>query len=245
MSIIQGGNPYRELRHTSSMRYKAPDSGQQWGKVVKPPRKRRRGRPRNAPSREQRREELLSAAIATIRRQGPNASMSAMAAEAGVSKPIVYSHFGDKAGLAAAIGRHSAENLRERVTDKISSAQPMGVTVRQMVTAFVEFAEEEPELFAFLLQPAGSRWPNADIRSLVDAMAAQIDPLAESELSSLGIASDVITIRVRGVLGMAYTSVDWWVRDGHETMDKDALVNEVVALVIGALVAVPVDTRAG
>src|SRR6266508_3048551 len=56
----------------------------------------RRGRPRGPRrSREERREELLDAAERAIRRIGPQASMEELAAEAGITKPILYSHFGD------------------------------------------------------------------------------------------------------------------------------------------------------
>ena len=52
---------------------------------------------------EARRAELADAAIRAIRAIGADASMADIAAEAGISKPVLYHHFGDKAGLAAAI----------------------------------------------------------------------------------------------------------------------------------------------
>ena len=57
--------------------------------------------PRRDP--DERRAELLGAAERAIRRIGPHASMDEIAAEAGITKPILYSHFGDKAGLVTAL----------------------------------------------------------------------------------------------------------------------------------------------
>ncbi|MEV1243105.1 TetR/AcrR family transcriptional regulator [Nonomuraea sp. NPDC050022] len=54
-----------------------------------------------------RRKALLDAADRVILREGPEASMAAIAAEAGITKPILYRHFGDKSGLYEALAdRH-------------------------------------------------------------------------------------------------------------------------------------------
>lgn len=47
-------------------------------------------------SADRRRRELLEAADRVVLRDGPQASMNAIAAEAGITKPILYRHFGDK-----------------------------------------------------------------------------------------------------------------------------------------------------
>ena len=52
--------------------------------------------------------ELLEAADRVVLRDGPGASMNAIAAEAGITKPILYRHFGDKGGLYRALAvRHT------------------------------------------------------------------------------------------------------------------------------------------
>ncbi|MBR7674846.1 helix-turn-helix transcriptional regulator, partial [Streptomyces daliensis] len=57
---------------------------------------------------ERRRRELLEAADRVVLRDGPGASMNAIAAEAGITKPILYRHFGDKGGLYRALAvRHT------------------------------------------------------------------------------------------------------------------------------------------
>src|SRR5512147_2238562 len=62
---------------------------------------------RRAPATEARRGEqrlrLLQAAQRAIHRDGAQVSMEDIAAEAGITKPIVYRHFGDRRGLAVAL----------------------------------------------------------------------------------------------------------------------------------------------
>ncbi len=51
----------------------------------------------------QRRRELVEATLRAIRRRGHGIGMDELAAEAGTSKTVFYRHFGDRAGLYAAM----------------------------------------------------------------------------------------------------------------------------------------------
>ena len=71
--------------------------------------------PRPAPTtsdrRALRRQELLDVAVGVIRDEGPDASMDRIASACGVTKPIIYRHFGDRAGLIEAIGLQFVSGL--------------------------------------------------------------------------------------------------------------------------------------
>ena len=62
-----------------------------------------------------RRALLLAAADRVVQRDGPDASMNVIAAEAGITKPILYRHFGDKGGLYRALAQRHIEELLERL----------------------------------------------------------------------------------------------------------------------------------
>ncbi|MBC7679270.1 MAG: TetR/AcrR family transcriptional regulator, partial [Pseudorhodobacter sp.] len=66
--------------------------------------------------RDARREALLAAADAVVQRDGASASMASIAAEAGITKPILYRHFGDKGGLYAALTERHTDRLLEALT---------------------------------------------------------------------------------------------------------------------------------
>ena len=67
-------------------------------------------------SADQRRRELLEAADRVVLRDGPQASMNAIAAEAGITKPILYRHFGDKSGLYRALAKRHTDALLRRAS---------------------------------------------------------------------------------------------------------------------------------
>src|SRR5262245_45100507 len=62
--------------------------------------------------REARREVLLDAAIEVIRERGPDPSMEDIARRAGITKPVVYRYFGDRAGLYRAVAERYCARLR-------------------------------------------------------------------------------------------------------------------------------------
>ena len=61
--------------------------------------------------------ELLDAAVGAVREIGPGATMEQLAAAGGVTKPILYRHFGDRDGLIAAIAERFSTALLTSVTD--------------------------------------------------------------------------------------------------------------------------------
>ena len=82
---------------------------------------RQRGRTR-IDARRRRREELLDAADRVISRLGPQASMDEIASEAGITKPILYRHFGDKDGLHQALAARYVDALMSALRAAEASA---------------------------------------------------------------------------------------------------------------------------
>ena len=62
--------------------------------------------------REQRRGEFIAAALRVLDKQGPELmTMDAVAAEAGVTKPVLYRYFSDKTALVAALGEQDRKSV--------------------------------------------------------------------------------------------------------------------------------------
>ncbi len=164
--------------------------------------------------------------------------MDAIAAEAGLTKPVVYKHFGDKAGLSAAVSSRVADDLVAKVTAALGSqvetaSEDPRAVIAITVKAFVEFVESDPELFSFLLYPSAGRTPTEDIRSLIEAIAVPMEPILAEAANVVGDEIPAgIALRARAVLGLAYTSVDWWIRGGRDRMERGELLTTLTALVL-------------
>lgn len=161
--------------------------------------------------------------------------MARIAAEAGVTKPVLYAHFGGRAGLAEAIAQHTTDELVSRLSGSLTGTEGLRSSIRSTLATFVDFVEREPQLFSFLLHPGGSRTPDAGIHSLIESVAGHIEPLVALELEPAGISPGEVSLRVRAVLGLSYTTVDWWLREGRDDFTSHGIVERLATLVMAVL----------
>lgn len=122
-------------------------------------RQRRRYAPRLPP--EQRREQLIDAALRVILAQGYGGiSMEAVAREAGVTRPVVYDHFANLADLLHTLiereERCSLDQLSQVVPNDATHQEPAEV-LADGVRRFLEAVSERPRSWRLILfPPAGT-----------------------------------------------------------------------------------------
>jgi AcrR family transcriptional regulator len=191
--------------------------------------------------RAKRREALLQAALAVIRRDGPTASMDAMAAEAGITKPILYRHFGDRDGLLAAVADRFADGLVARLTEALSSSVDPRAQVTAAVESYVGFIEADPALYGFLTQQAPASSPV--LLGVVDRVAAALRPPMDAALGPLGIDPAAVETWAYGIVGMVHLSGSRWA--AHPTVRRERLIADLVALVADGILGAPSSLDAG
>ncbi len=117
------------------------------------------GRTATAPrlSAAERREQLLDATKTIVDRQGFHAvSIEAVARQAGITRPIVYSHFRDLAGLLEALiereGDRALAQLATFTPAEVGEDDPHGLLLSAM-RAYMETAENDPITWKLVLMP--------------------------------------------------------------------------------------------
>ena len=103
--------------------------------------------------RERRRQELLDAADRVIHRGGVAFSMDEIAAEAGITKPVVYRHFGDKEGLHEALTERYIRELKIALRPATETEDPRS-RLAATIDAYLSYVERRPERYRFLLAAA-------------------------------------------------------------------------------------------
>ncbi|MBF6135124.1 TetR/AcrR family transcriptional regulator [Nocardia otitidiscaviarum] len=121
-------------------------------------RPRRRYAPRLPP--EQRRAQLLDAAYAVLgRAELHELSMEAVAQQAGVAKPVLYTVFKTRAELVAALLERERERGLEQVADTLPTdlvgADPV-LAASSTVAAFIGVVLEDPTRWRLILTSPGS-----------------------------------------------------------------------------------------
>ena len=181
-----------------------------------------------------RREQLLDAADALVARQGAGASMAAIAAEAGITKPILYRWFGDKAGLYRALaGRHTA-TLLTAVGTALTAHGDLETRTRRSIDAYLRLVESSPQTYRFLTTGEGATEPGvvSHVRATIDQLA---DALAVGISYELGrpLPPDVrCQVWARAVVGMVQTAGDWWL-DHSGAATREEIAAELTALLMG------------
>lgn len=188
---------------------------------------------------QERRRSLLEAADRVVRRSGPDASMAAIAAEAGISKPVVYRHFGDKGGLYRALAdRHIAE-LMDRLSMALRRPADRNERTRLVVDAYLAAIEEEPQIYRFLLHRAQFEEPT--LLGLVAELTRRVaDALSAGIMADLGLPeSDRPTALAwaHGMVGAVQAAGDWWLQSRE--VPRERLVEDLCVLLTRGWVAPP------
>jgi AcrR family transcriptional regulator len=204
------------------------------------PRSKRRLDPERAEERARRRAGLLDAAADVIRRDGPQASMDALAAEAGVTKPILYRHFGDRSGLIKALAERFADELIDHLTEALERPGTPQETIAATIDAFVGFIEEEPQIYAFLTHQAFPDDPD-EIVGIMRRVAQRVAVVLGEGLRQAGLDSGAAEPWAHGIVGMVHLAGHWWV--GHRTMPRARLVEYLTTLLWSGLSGVGVPAN--
>jgi AcrR family transcriptional regulator len=173
---------------------------------------------------------LLDAAIEVVREQGPRASMEAMAAAGGVTKPILYRHFGDRAGLVTAIGEAFLHDLGVAISGALQQygGSGGGAVLRAAMDAYLALIERDTELYRFLVQQdarLGSERTSAFVAQVIE----QVTGLVEAGLQAIGRSPQPAELWAVGIVGMVHAAGDWWA-ERRTTMDRATVVDELTGL---------------
>ena len=187
-----------------------------------------------ATDRATRRQDLLDAADRSVARDGAGASMSAIAAEAGITKPILYRHFGDKSGLYAALAERHTERLMQVLLRSLGSGGGPRERIAATIDAYLRAIAAQPQIYRFLLHSAEAAHA-AEVRGQVQGFVERLaDLLATGIGRELGLPSGSTRARVwaRGIVGMVQACGDSWISSG--TPRRAQLVEELTDLLWGA-----------
>lgn len=186
-------------------------------------------RARSDEDRRARREAFLDAAIDVVRRDGPRASMEAMARQAGVTKPILYRVFGDRNGLLQALGDRFNDELRTVLARSLARAgdDHPRTLLRSTIDAYLTLVERDPEVYRFLTARLGGDAAGT-VASMADDVARQVAAVMSDELRATGADTGPAEPWAYAIVGMVHLAGDWWMR--RRSISRTALVDHLVSL---------------
>ena len=200
----------------------------------------RRGR--GLEQRQARRDELLDAAVAALRRHGAGASMDQLAGEGGVTKPILYRHFGDRDGLVQAVADRFARELMESLRAGLRASTEPRDLLHATIDAYLAFVERDPDVYRFLVRQAFATRSSDELGGFVGEIAREITVVIGEQLHQAGADTGGAEAWAHGMVGMVHMAGDWWL--DRRTMPRSRLVAYLVDLLwdgLGSLRTQPED----
>ena len=179
--------------------------------------------------REQRRQQVLAAALDVFSQAGYHAaSMDEIADHAGVSKPVLYQHFPGKLDLYLALLDAGIEELMAAARTALT-ATDNATRVRAMVNAYFTFVEEPGGAFRLVFESDLSNEPA--VRQRVDAADLALARLSASVIAEdTGLSEDDALLLSSGMLGMVQVAARRWLRDGADSVSRDEASDLVASL---------------
>jgi AcrR family transcriptional regulator len=188
--------------------------------------------------RDERRRQFVDAALRVLDAGGPDLPMEAVAAEARVSKPVLYRYFSDKAELVAALAERGSEFLLERLLPAINRDGPVLERVAGAVEAYFAVIDEHPNLYWLIarrdFEQAGEGQP--PVHPGKEAVAIALTAVIGDYLRLFGLDSGAAEPWAYGVTGLVQSTGEWWLQ--RRSMSRSHVVAYVTQLVWAALAGI-------
>jgi len=185
--------------------------------------------------RERRLGEFVEAALRVLVAQGPDLTMDAVAAEAGVTKPVLYRYFSDKTALVTALGEYGTGVLFERLMPAIAADLPALDRIRGAVGAYFEVLDALPDLYWLIVRHTAGEVPaeNDPYQRNKEMIGSALTALFGDYLRAYGLDSGAAEPWAYGITGLVQSTAEWWLQ--RRSMSRVHVVDYTTKLIYTAL----------
>jgi AcrR family transcriptional regulator len=175
----------------------------------------------------ERREQLLDVGRRLFAEKGfEGTSVEEIAAKAGVSKPVVYEHFGGKEGLYAVVVDRETQLLQDRLTAALADGHGREL-LEKAALALLEYIETSTDGFRILVRDSPVAQSTGTFASLISDMAGQVEHILVDQFAARGFSQKLAPMYAQMLVGMVALTGQWWldVRKPKRTEVAAHLVN--------------------
>jgi AcrR family transcriptional regulator len=149
-------------------------------------------------AREERREQILDAAVEVFSGRDPaEVTFEEIADAAGVSRALVYNYFGDRHGLLDAVYQRNVDELREQVDEALLGKTTVRAALEAAVRVHVHAAAHDTSGYRYATgRLAFSNLPERREERVAE-VAARIGTGPEAEVVAVGLLSAIEAMVVR------------------------------------------------
>lgn len=184
----------------------------------------------------QRREQLIAVGRHLFAERGfEGSSVEEIAANAKVSKPVVYEHFGGKEGLYAVVVDREITDLTARVTEALSSGGAPRSLIERAALALLGYIEDETDGFRILVRDSPPGQQTGSFASLMSDVATQVEHLLAAQFSARHLDAKAAPMYAQMLVGMVALTGQWWM-DSNRKFSRTDVAAHLVNLAWNGLI---------
>lgn len=177
----------------------------------------------------ERREQLLDVGRRLFAEKGfEGTSVEEIAHTAGVSKPVVYEHFGGKEGLYAVVVDREIAHLLDAITASLSSKAHPRILLEHAALALLDYIENSTDGFRILVRDSPVAQSTGTFASLISDVASQVEHLLADEFRGRGLDPTNASLYAQMLVGMVALTGQFWL--DHRQQKKAEVAAHLVNL---------------
>ena len=158
----------------------------------------------------ERREQLLDIGRRLFAERGlDGTSIEEIAAKAGVSKPVVYEHFGGKEGLYAVVVDREVERFLTMAT-RLLEGEDTTAKFEVAAVALLSYIQENSDGFRILVRDSNPASGSGTFASLISDIASQVEYILGDVLKARGYDPKLAPMYAQMLVGMVAFTGQWW-----------------------------------
>ncbi|MGW5875517.1 TetR family transcriptional regulator [Nocardiopsis terrae] len=158
----------------------------------------------------ERRQQLLEIGRELFAERGFDAtSVEEIAARAGVSKPVVYEHFGGKEGIYAVVVDREMRTLLDMMGEALTADHARN-KIEKAALALLRYVEEDSVGFRVLTRDSHVASGTGSFAGLINDIASQVEHIMADEFAERGYDPALAPMYAQALVGMWALTGQWW-----------------------------------
>jgi AcrR family transcriptional regulator len=180
-------------------------------RVTDAPEKQKSTSARSRMTGKQRREQLIDVGRKLFADKGFEATtVEEISSKAGVSKPVVYEHFGGKEGLYAVVVDREIAALLDGITGALSADLGSRETLERAASALLDYIESSTDGFRILVRDSPAGQSTGSFASLISDVASQVEHILAAEFKRRKLDPKTAPLYAQMLVGMVALTGQWW-----------------------------------
>ncbi|WP_138443355.1 TetR/AcrR family transcriptional regulator [Sinomonas susongensis] len=171
------------------------------------------------------------------------ATIEEVATKAGVTKPVIYEHFGSKEGLYRVVVEEESGHLLLAIGDSLGGETGPRVLFERAAMAFLTYIEERGDGFRILVRDAPPGDGAGALARVLERITVRVGDILADEFAARGFSAGDGAMYAQMLVGMVAMTGQWWL-DARQP-DKHVVAAHLVNLAWNGLTGLQKDPQLG